>query len=198
MATVVEESGTPPPSVTTDTVEEGRTTTEMTALQAALEPPAGAGLDCADVVMVLVDDDSVSPPPAGDRDVITSTVLAPSPAAGAASAEDVTDLAACRYVDFPSIGTIELDAPELPSNDREVLEAVTERMFAEPSILDTIASVASALRQYEGTSGSAPPRCTGGGRGGSRGVREWCGVGSGRVRTIANLKGTRRVPPPAR
>jgi hypothetical protein len=29
-------------------------------------------------------------------------------------------------------------------------------MFAKPSILDTITSVASALRQYEGVGGSAP------------------------------------------
>jgi hypothetical protein len=35
----------------------------------------------------------------------------PSPAAGAASVEDVTDLAPCQYVDFPDIGTIDLDAP---------------------------------------------------------------------------------------
>jgi hypothetical protein len=67
------------------------------------------------------------------------------------------DLAACRYVDFPSIGTINLNAPELPRNDREMLEVATERMFAELSILDTITSVASALRQYEGAGGSAPP-----------------------------------------
>jgi hypothetical protein len=85
-----------------------------------------------------------------------STAPEPSPAAGAASVEDVMDLVACRYVDFPSIGTIDLDAPELPSNYREMLEVATERMFTEPSILETIASITSVLRQYEGASGSAP------------------------------------------
>jgi hypothetical protein len=45
----------------------------------------------------------------------------------------------------------------MPSNDREMLEVAMERMFAEPSILETITSVASALRQYEGASGSALP-----------------------------------------
>jgi hypothetical protein len=60
-------------------------------------------------------------------------------------------------VDFPGIRTIDLDAPKLPSNDREMLEVATERMFTEPSILDTITSVASALRQYKGASSSAPP-----------------------------------------
>jgi hypothetical protein len=48
-------------------------------------------------------------------------------------------------VDFPGIGTINLDAPELRSNSREMLEVATERMFVQPSILDTIAPVASAL-----------------------------------------------------
>jgi hypothetical protein len=67
------------------------------------------------------------------------------------------DLAARRYVDFPSIGTVDLDAPKLPSNDREMLEVATERMFTETSILDTIASVTLALCQYEGAGGSAPP-----------------------------------------
>jgi hypothetical protein len=67
------------------------------------------------------------------------------------------DLAMRRYVDFPGIGTVDLDALELPSNDREMLEVATERMFAEPSILKTIASVTLALRQYEGAGSSAPP-----------------------------------------
>jgi hypothetical protein len=71
--------------------------------------------------------------------------------------EDVTNLAVCWYVDFPDIGTIDLDTLELPSNDQEMLEAATKRMFAEPSILDTIASVVLVLRQYEGVGGSALP-----------------------------------------
>jgi hypothetical protein len=116
--------------------------------------------------MVPSDEDSALPPSAGDRDVMMSTVPEPSLAAGApepslvagaASVKDVMDLVACWYVYFPSIGTIDLDAPELPSSDREMLEVATERMFTEPSILETIASVATALRQYEGASGSAPP-----------------------------------------
>jgi hypothetical protein len=86
-----------------------------------------------------------------------STAPEPSPVAGVASVEDVMDLVACRFVDFLRIELVNLDAPELPSNDREMLEVATERMFAESSILDTIVSVASALRQYESTGGSAPP-----------------------------------------
>jgi hypothetical protein len=91
-----------------------------------LEPPAGAGSGDADVVMMPSDEDSAPPPPAGDRDVVTSTAPEPSPAAGAASVEDVMDLVACRYVDFLGSGTIDLDAPELPSNDQEMLEVAME------------------------------------------------------------------------
>jgi hypothetical protein len=35
-------------------------------------------------------------------------------------------LVACRYVDFLGSGTIDLDAPELPSNDQEMLEVAME------------------------------------------------------------------------
>jgi hypothetical protein len=157
MATVVVESGEPPPLVTATVVEEGRTVTEMTAPKAALEPPAGTGPGSADVVMVPTDDDLVPPLPAGEHDAATSMVPESSPAAGSASVEGVADLASCRYVDFPVIRIIDLDTPELPSNDREMLEVAMERMFTDPLISDTIASVTSALRQDEGAGGSTPP-----------------------------------------
>jgi hypothetical protein len=156
VATVVEESGMPPPPVTV-AVEEGWTTVETAAPQAALEPPAGAGSGGADMVMVPSDEDSAPPPLARDRDVVMSTVLKPSPATGVVSVEEAMDLATRRYVDFPGIGTIDLDAPELPNNDQEMLDVATERMFAELSILETIMSVTLALRQYDGAGGSAPP-----------------------------------------
>jgi hypothetical protein len=45
---------------------------------------------------------------------------------GAVSVESAADLASCQYVDFPGIGTIDLDAPEFPSNVREMLEVAME------------------------------------------------------------------------
>jgi hypothetical protein len=108
-------------------------------------------------VTVPSDEDLTPPPPVGDRDVVMSMASETSLAAGAASVEDVMDLVACWYLDFPGIGTIDLEAPKLPSNDRMMLEVVMERMFADPSILETIASVASGLRQYESAGSSAPP-----------------------------------------
>jgi hypothetical protein len=65
MATAVEESGAPPLPVTAAAVEEGRTTAEAAAPQAALEPPAEVGSSGADVVMVLSDEASALPPLAG-------------------------------------------------------------------------------------------------------------------------------------
>jgi hypothetical protein len=38
-----------------------------------------------------------------------------------------------------------------------VLEVVTERMFAEPSIMETIMSVSMVLHEYERAGGFAPP-----------------------------------------
>jgi hypothetical protein len=149
-----------------------------------LEPPAGAGPGGADVVVVPSDEDSVPPPLLGDHDVVMTSVSEPSLAArvpepspaaevdepssatgaaetsstaSAVSVEEVVELAMGRYIDFPSIGIIDLDAPELPSNDREMLEVSMERMFTEPSILETIASVSRALHQYESVGGFAPP-----------------------------------------
>jgi hypothetical protein len=67
-----------------------------------------------------------------------------------------------------------------------MLEVATERMFVEPSILDTIASVASAMCQYEMCRWFYAPRRAGGNRGRSRGVRGWRGVGRGRARAITD------------
>jgi hypothetical protein len=89
-------------------------------------------------------------------------MLEPPPAAGAVGSssainavtvEEVMGLATCRYIDFPGVGVIDLEAPQLSEN---VLEVATERMFIEPSIMDTIASVSKALREYERVGGFAP------------------------------------------
>jgi hypothetical protein len=57
-------------------------------------------------------------------------------------------------IDFPGVGVIDLEAPRLPE---KVLDVATEPMFAEPSIMETIASVSKALHEYERAGGFAPP-----------------------------------------
>jgi hypothetical protein len=41
-----------------------------------------------------------------------------------------------RYLSIQGIEIIDLDAIELPSNDREILKAVSDRVFADPSVLE--------------------------------------------------------------
>jgi hypothetical protein len=72
---------------------------------------------------------------------------------GAVTVEEVMELATGRYIDFLGVEIVDLDAPELPS---KVLDVATERMFAEPSILEMIAAVLQALQQYERAGSFAP------------------------------------------
>jgi hypothetical protein len=41
----------------------------------------------------------------------------------ALTVEEVMELATCRYIDFPGVGVIDLEAPQLPE---KVLEVATE------------------------------------------------------------------------
>jgi hypothetical protein len=69
------------------------------------------------------------------------------------TAEEMMKLATCRYIDFPGVGVIDLEAPQLP---KKVYEVAAERMFNEPTIMETIASVLKALQEYERADGFAP------------------------------------------
>jgi hypothetical protein len=104
---------------------------EMDAPQAALGPPGGAGSDGEDVVMVPVDGDSAPPPPVREHDVAMLAAPESSAAATTASVEGTTDTSSSRYVDFPGIRIIDIDATELPSNDWEIREVATEQMFVD-------------------------------------------------------------------
>jgi hypothetical protein len=157
VATVVEESAAPPTPAAATLVEEERAVEETAAPQAALGPPAGASSGGEDVVMVPAGGGSVPPPPTREHDIAMLAALESSAAAIAASVEGAAGTSSSRYVDFPGIGIIDLDATELPSNDREILEVATERMFVDPSILDAIASVLLVSRQDEGAGSLAPP-----------------------------------------
>jgi hypothetical protein len=44
------------------------------------------------------------------------------------------DMPMSKYPSIPGIGIIDLDATELPSNDREILEIMTDLMFADPPV----------------------------------------------------------------
>jgi hypothetical protein len=84
---------------------------------------------------------------------LTAEVAETSSARDALTTEEVMELATCRYIDFPDVGVIDVEAPQLPE---KVLEVATEQMFNEPAIMETIASVSKALQQYERARGFAP------------------------------------------
>jgi hypothetical protein len=76
-----------------------------------------------------------------------------SSARGVITVEEVMELATCRYIDFPGVGVIDLETPQLPE---KVLEVATEQMFAKPTIMKTITSVSKALHEYERVGGFTP------------------------------------------
>jgi hypothetical protein len=88
--------------------------------------------------MVPVDECAALPPPTREHDVAVSVALELSTAETVASIEGAEDMLMSRYLTIPGIETIDLNATELPSNDWEILEAVTELVFADPSLLDAI------------------------------------------------------------
>jgi hypothetical protein len=62
------------------------------------------------------------------------------------------DLEMCRYIDFPGVGVIDLEAPQLPEKEYEV---AAEWRPNELTIMEMIASVSRALQEYERTDGFA-------------------------------------------
>jgi hypothetical protein len=83
----------------------------------------------------------------------TAEVAETSSAQVALTVEEVMELATCWYIDFPGVGLIDLEAPQLRE---KVYEVASERMFNEPTIMERIASVSKALQEYERTGGFAP------------------------------------------
>jgi hypothetical protein len=132
IVTVVKESAAPPHPAAANAVEEERAVEETAAHQAALAPPAGDGSGGEDEVMVPADDGGSAPSfPVRGHDVATSTTPESSAVVTATSIEGATDASTSWYLDFPGIGIIDRDATKIPSNDREILEAVTKQVFAD-------------------------------------------------------------------
>jgi hypothetical protein len=84
---------------------------------------------------------------------LTAEVAETSSAWVALTAEEVMELATCRYINFPGIGVIDLEAPQLP---KKVYKVASERMFNELMIMETITSVSKVLQEYVCVGGFAP------------------------------------------
>jgi hypothetical protein len=83
----------------------------------------------------------------------TAEVAETSSAQITLTAEEVMELATCRYIDFPSVGVIDLEGPQYSEKGYEV---ASEQMSNALTIMETIASVSKALQEYKRTSGFSP------------------------------------------
>jgi hypothetical protein len=135
MVVVLDEDSAPPaPSESHDVVMPPR-----------LEPAqvmATASLPAAVEVPEPFPEVGVSGPPP------TAEVAETSSARVALTTEKAMEVATCRYIDFPDVGVIDLEAPQLPE---KVYEVASERMFNKPTIMEMITSVSKALQEYERT-----------------------------------------------
>jgi hypothetical protein len=82
----------------------------------------------------------------------TAEVAKTSSAWVALTAKEVMELVTCRYINFPGIGVINLEAPQFPEKAYEV---VSERMSNELTIMETTASVSKAQQEYKRAGGFA-------------------------------------------
>jgi hypothetical protein len=64
--------------------------------------------------------------------------------------EEMMDLETCRYIDFPGVGVLDLEAPQLPEKEYEV---AAERRPNEPTIMEMIASVSRVLQEFKRAGG---------------------------------------------
>jgi hypothetical protein len=126
---VLDDDLTPPPSSESRDVVMASVSEPAQVMAIAGLPPAVKVLEPSPAVGVP------SPP-------LTAEVAETSSARDALTTEEVMELVTYRYIDFPDVRVIDLEAPELLE---KVLEVATERMFNEPTIMETIASVSKAL-----------------------------------------------------
>jgi hypothetical protein len=133
-----EDSAPPPPSASRDAAMAPASETAQASVMASLLPTVEAPVP-SPVVEVQ------GPPP-------TAEVAESSSVGVALMSEEMMDLATCRYIDFPGVGVIDLEAPQLPEKEYEV---AAEPMFNKPTIMETIASVLKALQEYERAGGFA-------------------------------------------
>jgi hypothetical protein len=133
-----EDSAPPPASRSHDAVE-------VSALELA---PVPASMSLLPTVEVPV------PPPAVEAQGPPPTVEVAESSSDRVSLtiEEMMDLETWWYIDFPGVGVIDLEAPQLPEKEYEVAAKLRPN---EPTIMEMIVSVSKALQEYELVSGFA-------------------------------------------
>jgi hypothetical protein len=148
VAVEVEETATPPTLFAATNTGKERAVAETVAPQMGLESQAGSGPGDDDVVMVPIDQGAPPSPLVRDHGAIALEALETPEAASALTIGGAEDPPTFGSWSIPGVRVIDLDTTELPSNDREIFEAVVERVFADLSVLkvEIPGAVASAYR----------------------------------------------------
>jgi hypothetical protein len=133
----------PPPSESHDAAV-------ATALEPAQVPVTASLLPAVEVPVPSPAVEVQGPPP-------TAEVVESSSVRVFLTVEEMMDLETCRYIDFPGVGVIDLEVPQLPEKEYEV---AAEWRSNEPTIMETIASVSKALQEYERAGGFASAAAT--------------------------------------
>jgi hypothetical protein len=141
---VLDEDSTPPPP------SECHDAAMAPALESAQVPATASLLPAVEVPV---------PSPAGhvQGPLPTAEVVESSLARVSLMVEKMMDLETCQYIDFPGVGVIDLEAPQLPEKEYEV---TAERRSNESMIMETIVSVSKALQEYKRAGGFAKAAVT--------------------------------------
>jgi hypothetical protein len=102
---------------------------EATISQVVSELQVMAASGCDDVVMVSAERIVPPPPPSRDHEAIESSATETSVPAAESVGGRATGASTSGALFAVNIGVIDLDATELPSNDRDIFEAVPECML---------------------------------------------------------------------
>jgi hypothetical protein len=132
MATEVVEPVVPPPSSGTDNLGREQAVTEAVASLVVTEPMVEAVLGGGDAVAASVE--QIVPPPLPTRDheaMAPSAMETPAPAEAQAGG-GATEVSTTDTIFASILEIIDLDAPDLPSNDHDIYESVLERMLVDP------------------------------------------------------------------
>jgi hypothetical protein len=126
---------------------------DAVAVPALVPAPVPAAMSLLPAVEVPV------PPPVVEVQgpPLTAEVAESSSARVSLTVEEMIDLETCQYTDFPGVGVIDLEAPQLPEKEYTV---AVERRSNELTIMETIALVSKALQEYERACGFSSAAAT--------------------------------------
>jgi hypothetical protein len=122
----------PPPLVAVNNSRGEWVGVETVDAQIVSEPQVVTGSGDDDVMMVPTEQIAPPPLPAGDHEAVTPAATETPVVVMMPAVRGVAAAPAFRNWSTINLGVINLDAIEHPSNDRDIFEAMLERVLADP------------------------------------------------------------------